>query len=92
MLKLPDQDPLPVNSLAKALGKNVLTIYRWGSPRGVRGHRLPLIRIGGRTYVERVAWEAFFGALNHGSIIAAAAAEKGMPSDRIDAELDAAGI
>ena len=41
MLKLPDKDPLPVNELARALDKNVATIYRWGSPRGVRGHRLP---------------------------------------------------
>ena len=42
-------------------------MYRWGSPRGVRGHRLPLIRIGGRTYVERSAWDAFYDALNNGS-------------------------
>ena len=64
MLPWPDKDPLPVNRLASKLDKDIATIYRWGSPRGVRGHRLRLTRIGGRTYVFRKDWEAFQRALN----------------------------
>ena len=93
MLKLPEKDPLPVNELARALDKNVATIYRWGSRRGVRGHRLRLTRIGGRTVVERCNWDLFWNALNNESALP----PNGQPKLRdqgngIDAELDAAGF
>lgn len=92
MPKLPGIDPMPVNGLAKGVDKNVGTIYRWGSPRGVRGHRLRLTRIGGRTYVFRADWEAFMAALNNGSVVMGDVAQERMPSSKIDAELDAAGF
>ena len=94
MLKLPEKDPMTVIELAKALRKNVATVYRWGSPRGVRGHRLPMLHIGGRTYVEKSAYEAFHNALNKGpdSSISADAAREDSAPDEIDAELDAAGL
>jgi hypothetical protein len=94
MLKLPDQDPLPVNQLARALDKNVATIYRWGSPRGVRGHRLRLTRIGGRTAVFRRDLECFLAALNSDSAPGPsnqADAAQGL-KELVDAELDAAGF
>ena len=64
MLNLFHKDPLTIKELARVLDKNMATIYRWGSPRGVRGHRLPLTRIGGRTYVYRSDWENFLNASN----------------------------
>ena len=54
-------DTWPVNDVAGALETHVSTIYRWGGPRGVRGHRLQLVRIGGRTFIRREDWERFFG-------------------------------
>lgn len=92
MLKLPEQDPMPVNGLAKAVDKNLATIYRWGSPRGVKGRRLRLTRIGGRTYVYHADWDAFMAALNNGSAGMRDVAQEHKPSSKIDAELDAAGI
>lgn len=92
MLRLPSEDPMPVNGLAKAVDKNLATIYRWGSPRGVRGHRLRLTRIGGRTYVFRADWEAFMDALNSGSAVTGDVAQERIHSSKIDAELDAAGL
>ncbi len=91
MLKLPNKDPMPVNGLAKAIDKNLATIYRWGSPRGVRGHRLRLTRIGGRTYVFRADWDAFMDALNSGSAAMGNGPQERIPSSKIDAELNAAG-
>ena len=90
MLKLPDKDPLPVNELAKAMEKHVATIYRWGSRRGVRGHRLRLVRLGGRTYVYRRDWDAFIAAIN--DCPAGLAIDHLEPESSTDAELDAAGF
>jgi hypothetical protein len=94
MPKLPDRDPTPVTELAKALDKHVATVYRWGSPRGVRGHRLRLTRIGGRTYVYHADWEAFENALNADHVPGSQdpARARGQREDGIDAELDAAGF
>ena len=93
MMKLPEEDPIPINELSRALGKHVATAYRWGSPRGVRGCRLRLTRIGGRTYVSHADWEAFTRALN---------SEEQPPQEQtpakqeadalVDGELDAAGL
>ena len=93
MLELPKKDPMPINELARALDKNVATPYRWGSPRGVRGHWLRLTRIGGRTYVYHADWRAFEQALNtdQGSELQVIAETK-PDEDAIDAELNAAGL
>ena len=94
MLKLPDKDPMPINELARALDKNVATPYRWGSTRGVRGHRLRLTRIGGRTYVYHADWEAFTKALNTGAMQPPQeqARTRRQENSRVDAELDNAGF
>ena len=94
MLNLFDTDPQPVNKLARAMNKDVSTLYRWGSPRGVRGHRLRLTRIGGRTYVYHADWEAFEKALNGDQEPEALnpALVKRQGDDLTDTELDAAGF
>jgi len=94
MLKLPKKDPMPINEFARALDKNVATPYRWGSPRGVRGHRLRLTRIGGRTYVYHADWEAFERALNKDQVLEPQdlARTRQHGEDVVDAELDAAGF
>ncbi len=90
MVKLPAKDPIPVNEVARALDKHVSTLYRWASPRGVRGHRLRLFRLGGRTCIYRRDLEQFFQSLN---------GEQRTPTNphlgadrQIDNELDAAGL
>jgi hypothetical protein len=94
MLRLPEKDPMPINALARALDKNVATIYRWGSPHGVRKQRLRLTRIGGRTYVEHSNWEAFRNALNSGREPQPIAVNSGeqYQENGIDVALDAAGF
>ena len=92
-LKLPDKDPIPINELARVLDVHVSTVFRWGSPRGVRGQRLRLLRLGGRTYVERAAWDAFVCALNSPSAdTAKMEAQQAGDQPVVDAELDAAGF
>jgi hypothetical protein len=93
-LKLPDKDPTPVNELARALDKHVATVYRWGSPRGVRGHRLRLARIGGRTVVFRRDLESFLAALNSDSAPGPSnqTHEAQVREELIDAQLDAEGF
>lgn len=83
-----------VVQLAKSLGVHVSTVYRWGSPCGVRGHRLRLTRIGGRTYVYRCDWDAFCRALNGEAVEKPQAEHAVQPAgnDLIDAKLDAAGF
>ena len=42
-----DEQLTPVVKLAKKLKVHVSTVYRWGAPKGVRGHQLKLLRVGG---------------------------------------------
>lgn len=42
------------------------TVFRWAS-RGVRGHTLETVAIGGRTFTSREALDRFLKALNAGS-------------------------
>ena len=92
-LNLPEKDPMPINELARVLDVHISTVVRWGSPRGVRGQRLRLTRIGGRTYVRRVDWDAFLRALNSPPADTAdVAAPQVNDQAVVDAELDAAGF
>lgn len=86
-----DEELISIVRLAKALNVHISTIYRWGTAKGVRGQKLKLIRIGGRTFVQRSDWLAFVDALNNGAAARTNAAEN-EPSSTVDAELDAAGI
>ena len=82
----------PINALAKDLGVHVSTIFRWGSPNGVRGHRLRLTRIGGRTHVLQSDLETFLDALNNRPTTTSEIVKERMPPSKIEAELDAAGL
>ncbi len=94
MLPTLDEELTPIVKLAKALNIHVSTVYRWSAPHGIRGHRLRLTRIGGRTYVERRNWDSFLAAMNNGSPLPPQEeADKGKDDgNKIDAELDAAGL
>lgn len=92
-LELPDKDPMPINELARECDVHVSTVYRWGSARGVRGQRLRLLRIGGRTYVQKSDWEIFLRTLNNppadtAEIVAQRAGDQAV----VNAKLDAAGF
>lgn len=82
----------PINALAKDLGVHVSTIFRWGSPKGVRGHRLRLTRIGGRTHVLQSDLETFLNAINERTDSVTELPREKMSSSRVEAELDAAGL
>jgi hypothetical protein len=82
----------PIVKLAQSLGVHVSSIYRWGSPKGVRGHRLKLLRIGGRTYVDDNDWASFLAALNNTSTATMAAVGQVASSQKIDEQLGAAGL
>lgn len=82
----------PIGKLAQSLGVHVSSIYRWGSPKGVRGHRLILLRIGGRTYVRSSDWEKFLHALNDTSDTTTVSTEKAASTNKVEDQLDAAGL
>ena len=44
--------------LARELGVSTSTVWRW-TLRGIRGHRLPYVHLGGRRYVTRAAFAAW---------------------------------
>lgn len=56
---------ISLNEAAKLLGRRVCysTFWRWGQ-RGIRGHKLRLTRVGGRTMVTVEALEDFLAAIN----------------------------
>ena len=90
---LPAQDRFSLKELAKAIDKDISTIFRW-SGRGVRGNVLRSYLIGGQRYVDRRDFLAFLRAIN------AARADPGSIPDpghdeamrRVDQELDRAKI
>jgi hypothetical protein len=47
--------------LARDLGVSTSTVWRWAL-KGIRGHRLPCIHLGGRRYVTRAAFAAWLDA------------------------------
>ena len=90
--------------VAREIGRHLATIHRWRNPGVLDAHgvrrKLRMTRVGGHWFVEDDDLKAFFDALASGSAEAHLSdqAEKSAvrrtikPSDRVDAELDAAGI
>ena len=58
-----DEPRLPIAEAADRAGVHRDTLDRW-TRRGVRGHVLPAVCIGGRRYVLLCDLEAFLEALN----------------------------
>ncbi len=89
-----DEQLTPVVKLAKKLKVHVSTVYRWGAPKGVRGHQLKLLSVGGRTYVRNADWQAFLQALNKHTVRESQDQTRmRRQGDHVtDTELDAAGL
>ncbi len=58
-----DAERLSLSKAARTLGVHVSTLHRWRL-NGVRGHRLRVVRIGGRSYVLKDELERFVAALS----------------------------
>lgn len=58
-----EAERLTLTQVARKLNKAVSSIWRWAQ-RGVRGHRLRTVVIGGRRYVLLADLEEFLTALN----------------------------
>jgi Protein of unknown function (DUF1580) len=90
---LPDRERFRFGELARAIGKDVSTIFRW-TLRGVRGHVLKSYVVGGQRYVEREDFLAFIGAINGSRTPAATGGKADREAElrRVDEALDRAGI
>ena len=60
---LVDADKLPIADAARVVGRHPATLYSWRK-NGIRGVKLPVVRVGGRTYVLRDDLERFVAALS----------------------------
>jgi len=58
-----DEPKYTMAEAARRVGVHVATIFRW-KLKGVRGHKLPTVVIGGRRYVLQKDLDAFLAALN----------------------------
>jgi excisionase family DNA binding protein len=65
IITLPDQDSFSIKETAHALGVHLATAWRY-TLRGVHGHRLRAIRVGGRRRVLRSDLVSFLEELNNG--------------------------
>jgi hypothetical protein len=65
MIDIATEHHIPLNETPERVPSrpHVSTCWRWAR-RGVRGHKLETIVIGGRRYTSREALERFFTALN----------------------------
>ena len=54
---------ISLGQLANEQGLSMSTVRRWAT-RGVRGHKLECLYIGGRVYVTREAFERFIFSIN----------------------------
>jgi hypothetical protein len=79
------EERLTLTQLAKELGVDVCTTWRW-STRGVRGVRLDSYAIGGKRYTTREALERFTAA----STIAAGIAPPAPSAARFERDAEAA--
>ena len=69
---------------------HISTIWRWAQ-RGVRGHKLRLVRCGG-TYILRSDPERFLAAINDQTPVEVTTPAGGSQSAKVAAELDALKI
>jgi len=93
--KPPKKDRLTMAEVARSLDVHVSTIWRWASPGGVGGRRLPTIKIGGRKLVLRDDLESFLAELNADQSEPAKAtvsADRQRQIAAAEARLQAAGI
>lgn len=92
MSALLSETRLPINKLASELDVHVSTVWRW-TLRGVRGHRLERLIVGGRTYTTREAFERFVAATNGQKLPAGRTPRQRLADQRrAEAALDAMGI
>ena len=94
IIKLPGKDRFTVREVSQIVDKHVSTIFRWAL-RGIRGHRLRLVLIGGQRYVLRQDLLAFFHAINEESATpstACTATRRQQQIDQAAAELAEAGF
>jgi hypothetical protein len=87
---VPQKATFTIAELAKALDVHISSVWRW-SLRGVRGHQLRTVHIGGRRRILREDALIFLGDLN------ASSGGETVPNttarlEYVDAELDAAGL
>ena len=94
LIRLPRKERFKVREAAQALDKHTSTLFRWNL-RGVRGHRLRMVLIGGQRYVLRRDLIAFLRAINDEAAAPPAARRSTNREDEIaraEAELTEAGI
>ena len=95
-IELPDKDRFTLREVAGLLDKHVSTIWRWVLKKGVRGRRLRSIHVGGQRYVLRCDLDKFLNPeppvdqSQHSQDDVSTA--NFLTLDRIEAELDDAGI
>ena len=66
-MKLIDSNRFTMSQVASRLGVHVSTVWRWRL-RGVRGHRLKTVVVGGTRYVLEDDLNKFIVALNDGDV------------------------
>jgi len=94
MLSLQD-NLIPLGKAARLLPfkPNPTTLWRWRT-RGVRGHKLETVNIGGRVYTSLDALNEFVAAINASGGCTPPPVSKRREAElrRVDAELDRAGL
>ena len=70
---------------------HVSTVYRWIS-RGVRGHRLEAIRLGGAWYTSVSALQRFANLLSHESVQIPLSTPTDQSPSQVDSALNKIGI
>ena len=89
MPALLDAPKTPVSAAARRFGVHVSTLHRWAA-KGVGGVRLPITRIGGRSYVLDEDLERFIARRSDPRPVDEAAASR--RADEAGRALDAIGL
>jgi hypothetical protein len=92
-IHLPPKERFRFAELARALDKDVSTVWRW-TQRGIKGHVLPSYRLGGQRYIDRRDFLTFLDLINGVGEGAPplTAPPRRRQIDRVDATLDEAGL
>lgn len=92
---LSPESRVSLTALASELGVSVSTVWRW-TLRGVRGHKLPCLHVGGRRYVTREAFANWLAATQAGAVAkvqqTCSAGDRESAIRCAEAELSQAGI